>query len=763
MLMVMVRRFVLLLAGLLVVLGAPAGAWAAGDVTEAFCPNEGLPGFESYMPDCRAYEMVTPPFKNGQAGRSGAISSDGSRVLTRSLTSFPGAEGNSGLAGSAYELVRSGSGWGVLQLSPPASRFGYSQLVAKSGDLEETLWQTREASQSVYASDLYLREADGSFVEVGPLVPPSLAEGPPSGADKEQAGEFAEFIRLAGVSADLSHILFQVGLGSKLGAEAPVWPGDTTAKEGVAAQSLYEYAGVGNARPRLVGVNGEGRLISDCGTVLGAEGRVHPSGAYADDVYNAVSADGEAVFFTAHGQDDPECAQAVAEGAGSVVAPAVTEVWARRGGVESVPVSEPTSVQCRECEAGAVRRPAVFQGASEDGSKVFFLTEQELFEGNKGMNLYEYDFDNPQGRKIVRVSQGSETPEVQGVARVSEDGSHVYFVAKGVLSGRNAEGGEPVAGGENLYVFELDATYPAGHVVFVATLSEADAEDWSLEDRSRPEVTPDGRFLVFESVADLTPGDTSSERQVFEYDALRERLVRVSTGQAGYAAGLANANAHSSEIPLQVYGSGFEPTTANSVAVSVVDERGQTVSRVVFQSVGALTPGAEEAAAAGASSVYEYRSVGSIADGDVYLLSDGRNRVEGVDNSTLVGMDASGEDAFFATADPLLAQDVDTQGDIYDARTLGGFPAAAVAEGCEGEGCQDVPSLGPSFGAAGSVSAVAGGNLPPAPAESGPVAPKHKPKPKPKHKPKHKSKRRRGVKSRPVKGKGSSVRAKGQG
>jgi hypothetical protein len=443
----------------------------------------------------------------------------------------------------------------------------------------------------------------------------------------------------------------------------------------------------------------------------------------------------------------------------------VNELWARVGGYESAPISEPTPAQCSECDT-AVKAPAVFQGASEDGSKVFFLTEQELFAGDRGMNLYEYDFDGKYGAKVVRVSQGSAEPEVQGVARVSEDGSHVYFVAKGVLSGRNAEGGEPVAGGENLYVFERDATYPAGHVAFIATLSEADAQDWSVNDERRMQATPDGRFLVFQSVADLTAGDTSSEPQVFEYDALEGRLVRVSAGQAGYASGPANANAHASEILDQAYtgNGGFQPTAAASgLAVSAVGEGGQVVSRVVFQSVGALTPGAEGAAAAGASSVYEYRSVGSIADGNVYLISQGTNK----QNANINGIGASGADVFFSTADPLLAQDVDTNYDLYDARSGGGFSAPAASAGCEGEGCQGVPSVGPSFGVAGSVGAVAGGNLPPV-AAPGPVAPSVKPKPK---KPKAKSKAKRkhhAVKRKKKRGKsvnsrGLVVDAKGRG
>ncbi len=391
----------------------------------------------------------------------------------------------------------------------------------------------------------------------------------------------------------------------------------------------------------------------------------------------------------------------------------------------------------------------------------------ELFAGDRGLNLYEFDFDNKYGGKIVRVSMGSEEPEVQGVARVSEDGSHVYFVAKGVLTPggvKNAEGGEPVAGGENLYVFERDATYPAGHVAFVATLSEADGGDWSATDDRLVQATPDGRFLVFVSSADLTAGDTSSEPQVFEYDALAERLVRVSVGQAGYAGGSANADAYGSEFIGQAYAGleGFHPTAATTdLAVSAVGEGSQVVSRVVFMSVGALAPGAEEAAAAGTKSVYEYRSVGSIANGDVYLISAGTSsRNTEIDG----GVDLSGGDVFFSSASPLLAQDVDTNIDLYDARAGGGFPAPAAPAECEGEGCQGAPSVAPSFGVAGSVGATAGGNLPPVAAPAPVAIPKPKPKPKtrkPRAKEKHRAVKHK--KGRPVKGKGSIVDVKGRG
>ncbi len=770
--MSLVRRVVLVLAGLLVVLvlGSPAGA--AGDATEAFCANEALPGFESFLPDCRAYEMVSPAFKDGYpAPLAEWMSADGSRVLIESPGAFAGAVGGDGyFFEDWYESVRSGSGWVTSALNPPGSVLPYGELRAVSSDLGRTLWVGRQASQSAYAEGLYVREGDGSFVGVGPMVPPSLTGGSPAGG-YILPSVLADKLHFAGASADLSHVLFRYEFAGAAGAtRLPYWSGDTTVEEpsngGGRTRSLYEYVGTGNTHPLLVGLNGVGRLVSDCGTVLGAdEGE---DGEGVNDVYNAVSGDGETVFFTAYSRNHCELPE-------GHVAPVVDELWARLGGVESVPISEPTAVQCEACDAGAVKAPAVFQGASEDGSKVFFLTGQELFAGDTGLNLYEYDFDGVLGRKVVRVSMGSAEPEVQGVARVSEDGSHVYFVAKGVLSGSDAEGREPVAGGENLYVFERDGTYPAGHVAFVATLSEADARDWSMDDERPVQATPDGRFVVFQSVADLTPGDTSSEPQVFEYDAQQETLVRVSTGQAGYAGGLASANEHGSSITVQRYPSisrlGFNPADATSgLAVSAVGEGSQVVSRVVFESAGALTPGTEALSEGTGVNLYEYRSVGSVTNGDVYLISRGdeeREKGEALSVQSLQGISESGGDVFFGTLAPLLVGDVDGNYDLYDARAGGGFPAPAVA-GCEGEGCQGPPSVGPpAFGVAGSVSAVAGGNLPPVAA--GPVALPPKPKPKPRPKSKHRAKggHRHGAKRRVrrvlVRGKGSVIDVKGRG
>jgi hypothetical protein len=716
---------------LLVFLMLPSTALASGDANEAFCPNETSPGFRSYLPECRAYEQVTPVFKDGTRLGPRDVSEDGSRLLAESLGSFAGSESDTESHGSVYELSRSSSGWNVSAISPPASELPAQRLLAASPELGETLWLARAPSESLAAANFYVRESDGAIAELGPLLPPSDTSGPPAG--ESQGFLYGFNLLFEEASEDFSGVLFDLfGLRAK---GLPLWPGDTTTGQ----RSLYEYSARESSHAELVGVNSEGRLISSCETFLGS--------AYEHELYNAVSADGGTVFYTA-----ASCTNQPGE-------PHVNELYARLGTfpIDSVAISEPPFNACEECQTGigTFRHPAVseqpaeFAGASRDGSLAFFTTRQELLSGAMGENLYEYDFDNPEGHKVVRVSTGSEDPEVQGVARVSENGTHAYFVAHGVLTreARESEGGRclaelgapekveeeekahssetkeeeeqnngeepkgsrcrPRLGGDNLYMFERDAADPAGRLAFVATLSSSDGGpygDWSGEDHRPVQATPDGQFLVFRSVADLTAGDTSAVPEIFEYDAMSEALVRVSRGASDYEPqGTDSADEHAATIPSQGYASEDVPPGAAANDLAVSDDG----STVVFEDSGALT--AEALPALGIGNVYEYyNTVGSggpISEGDVYLISDGTNRLA----VGLFGLDGSGDDVFFKTADQLVPQDTDTQYDIYDARVDGGFPGPDPPTVCEG--CEEPPLVQP-LASAPAVAANATGAVP---------------------------------------------------
>jgi hypothetical protein len=708
-----------------------AGASALGDVTSggAACPNEASAGFRSYLPDCRGYEQVTPVFKEGTELELHALSPDGSDAIALTLGGFARIEQDSTTEGGTYQLARSASGWTVTAISPASASFPNQEWLAACPELSSTLWVARAPSESIAAENLYVREADGTVVKIGPMLPPAAVIGPPS--NEFQGFLYGGEIRYRDASADLSHVLFTILKGGRFDVS---WPGDATNGQ----SSLYEYVGTGQTRPELVGVNNEGHLISTCATWLGSNA--------SQDVYNAVSTDGSRVFFTAQAPTG-ECP--------GTSGPVVNEVFARIDGSETVGISEPSDGADGACAACNESEPhsAEFAGASEDGSKVFFLTEQELLPGVAGgMGLYEYDFDSPVGHRVLRVAAGAlGAAEVQGVARVSEDGSHVYFVARGRLSegprgGQNgscltelsvgeqaqeAIAGEeeakaepvttgakcrPLVGGDNLYVFERDTAHPAGKVSFIATLctgteesgalggiaqcpsARNDESDWSVSDQRRVQATPDGRFLVFSSAGELTSGDASRVNQIFEYDTVTGELVRVSQPRAGYTPKEAklSAEANASEIPVPAYSGVTGPTVpATGLAVS------GDGSVVVFSSAGALTKEAEAAAGAGVESAYEYRSSvasgGTISTGGVYLISgESTAPSRGVE-----GMDGSGDDVFFVTAGSLVPQDTDSQFDTYDARVGGGFLGPDPPAGCIAEACVS-PALVPSLVAPGS-------------------------------------------------------------
>jgi len=735
----------------------PAGsASAAGDVNEAGCSpeTEVSPGFRAYLPDCRAYELVSPPYANGaKIGSSVYLSPDGEHLIGNSWGGFAGTENNEelGTVGAAYyELSRTTSGWAGAPLDQPASRFSLGKLVTAGVGLESTLWALSAQAmpeEEVSAADakrvLALRAATARgprFTEVGPVNPPSAPA--------------VENFHFDGVSPDLTHVLFTLEtMEQKAGW---LWPGDETVESLQGGESLYEYVGDSGAEPvygatsgrapTLVGVNEQGTLISDCGTLLGGS---ETSSGGGSNAYNAVSADGETVFFTAlaatSGSGEEHC-----NAAGEGVGPHVNEVYARIVGATTVDISEPPlTTPGRTCTGTcttnenvvADRSEGIFEGASRDGSKVFFLTKQPLVDGDADtkMDLYEVELEGGAVKRLTQVSHdpnSGEAAEVEGVTRISEDGSRVYFVARGVLASNS--NGDPRAGGEfaratpgaeNLYVYDTDT----GRTTFIAMLctgngtsgavafeqealcrsSSSDEALWEAQGSGPAETAPaDGRFLVFAGVSDLTSDDASTVPEVFEYDAETGTLARVSIGQNGYDEDGNTTNgedAASIVHPTYSVDSPAEATSHMSVASN---------GAVYFLSRDALT----RFAVAGVLNVYEYRA------GNVYTVSPPENpalQAQALEKNVLtplIGTDESGANVFLRSAVNLVPQDTNTQLDVYDARELGGFPAPVSPMACVEAACQGSLNSGPSPPAPASATAKAEGDLPsPAKAKAKPL------------------------------------------
>ncbi len=656
------------------------------------------------LPDGRAYEMVTPPAKNAALiaaafeGDPPQFAEDGSRFVSMSIQCFA-SSGSCNAArqkeGEPYAFTRTPSGWVTTPLAPAASRFAENTPFAFSANTGLALFSV--PTPPAGEDDWYLRELDGSFVDIGPATSPSLGvhgvEYTGSGVDLE--------------TSDFSHVVYEA---------SPVWP---SLDGGSNASSVYEYVGTGNAQPVLVGVSGGSgstSLISRCGT------HVH---------YGALSEDGGTVYFTA-----VRCGTGT--GANLGVAVPANQLYARIDQSRTVHISAPEPA----CDAACHAAPAsdgAFEGASADGSRVFFTDTQQLTDGagedvtsgdtaeegqgcsrtvgRGGCNLYLYDLTAAEGDRLIDVSAGDSSglgPRVQGVLGVSSDGSHVYFVAKGVLTAApNSQGQGAEVGADNLYVYERDASYPEGRMAFIAVLPEADkgVDRW-MESPHFANVTPDGRFLVFESEGHLTVDDTASTTQIFRYDAQTGELVRISIGEHGFDD---NGNEGTGNATIVSAGRSLPAPDPMRWDPTMSDDG----EYVFFESpVGLTAQALDDVPISGggfAVNVYEYH------DGQVFLISDGRDTStvnSGVSSVQLWGSDATGANVLFTTADQLVARDTDTQLDFYDARicTSGDPCVAEPPPGlppCLGEACHGTPAATPSLLSPVSMTFNGVGNLTP--------------------------------------------------
>ena len=738
------------------------------------------------LPDCRAYEMITPPEKNGAlighpfAGiQEPVISDDGTKLISSSIQCFAGGPsciGQRGNDGATYEFARTPSGWATNPLVPPAGALdGAETYTTWAADPNRgTSLFSALAPTSGRQEDLWTRQADGELADIGPLEEEGRFTA-------EQRIPYQVYLDEWLATADLSHVVYEtIQSGS-------AWGFDPSVK-----QALYEYAETGEPQPHafplMVGVkggyeNGENHsLVSVCSTLLGAENNTVAKWE------GSLSQTGRTVFFRAEGRDAEECENE--NNSTSATAPAVTQLWARVDGevgperagpglpeAHSVLVSAPTGKEgsgctTSECEAnassqqnaveGGAARDARFEAATADGSAVVFASAQQLTNNagqDEGENLYESVCAEPCGtpaeepnaahRELLDISeaQGGGTvsggPRVLGLEALSADGSHVYFVAKGVLTAgeenhnhEHAEDGKP-----NLYVFERDEAHPEGHVAFIATLSPGTGQlgDEALNWEPGPagddaSVTPDGRFLVFTSHRALTADDTRGEgpAQVYEYDAQAGALTRVSVGQDGY-----NDDGLEGQLGANLGGghsageAAIVPAHATVSVKTVPARQDPTMSDdgsfVFFQSPVALAPGALNDVVDGvqagttrelyAQNFYEYH------DGRVYLLASVRTETK-LRRSTLLGSDVSGSNVFFGSFESLVPEDVDTNLDFYDAHVCSGAAPCASpivpSQSC-GEGACQV-SAGSGSGAVLASEAFSGaGNLvvapvPPVPA-----------------------------------------------
>jgi hypothetical protein len=534
---------------------------------------------------------------------------------------------------------------------------------------------SKGAFQTADSAVCVVRKLDGPWVST-PLYTT------PNGVNriKEAVGGYA------GASEDLSRVFIQPG--------QPLLPNDTAHEYA----GIYEIAGVGTPSPelRLVNVDNSGNELvnGEQGPLLGDD---QPVGTTVGTRYHAISQSGRTVFF-----------EATPPGTG------VLTLYARIDNGEpdahTVDISNPAAEGASECTTcSATTAEATFQGASADGSKVFFTTSQQLLNSDTDntTDLYEYDFNNPPGKNLVQISGGGvgdpspgSGAEVQGVPRTSSDGSHVYFCAEGVLTTvPNGNGEVALAGHENLYGYDTIT----GETKFVAlggvATGEFDFKKRYSQDMQRyVQTTAEGRYLVFSSAARLA-GDTNTGLAVYRYDFQTGELTWVSHAAPGFTPLNEGKNAFVAPLPGTAVGSELDSDDWNRA----ISENGEYIIFTTSEKLQADDVN-------GAPNVYLWHN------GTVSMISDGHDpegvEREGPGGNVDTAMSASGSDIFFFTHTQLVGQDTDELQDIYDARIDGGVPRPTEPS-CSGEACQGAPSGPPSLGSSGTSSFTGGGNLTP--------------------------------------------------
>ena len=682
------------------------------------------PAAAAALPDGRVIELVTPIEINGASPKLAVPAPSGEAVDFQAKPFGDAASGGNTL----YQARRATDGWETTALTP--ANVAQSKVLAQTApmffmpNLDTSIFTTEQPfspSEDKGALSLYDESAQGALTLV---------------SQGSQRGTGLDSATFDGATPDGNEVAFD-------SAESLV-PAATGLEESPYQPDDYLYVrDIPAGSTELVNVNEAGALIDPEGAVLGNGNDLtfgEPSGpgeasmftylaadGFGGTTTHAISADGTKVFF-----ESPTPASDEVEL--TTDRERKIHLYMRKGGK--------TTVQLDAGGAGVAG--ARYMGASEDGSRVFFVSDEALpGDEFKDTELYAYDTEDEKLTPISVAPEGSPAVNgaVYGVTAIANDGSRIYYVARGKLATNdNAEGQSAVEGEPNFYVYDT----LTGKNTFIAQLGQDEVEPesghvgWlaSYLDVERPAVpTPNGEVLVFVSRRDLTGENANGTAQVYRYDAKSEALTCISCGPTatGSAAiGIAGGG------PEGAVGGGSYDPPGQSAPMSSNGERifFETESGLVPEDENTDSPPSELGSGALTQEVPTNIDVYEWENGHVWLISSGQPGF-----TKLQGVTPSGNDALFTSSVSITGAAPSGYVSLYDARVDGGFPSAPqnASASCESiESCQGAFGGPPTFPVPGTSTLGDGTSAAPAPApgQATTSAPHKKKKKKQKHKPK---------------------------
>jgi hypothetical protein len=458
----------------------------------AACPNaSSRTGSSANLPDCRAYEQLTPIDKEGaqeaynygpKVSSGALIGEDGEHAVFEDAAVNWGTSPDSGQSPYFFSREEAHQGW-TMRAGTPQPEFGAQQVEAQ-------LYST-DLSEVALESGVHTSPGNGTSKDV------ELQAGPAGGPYAQVASVPRRQVEPGWVAAsgDFSKLVLQVEDRELVTPRTKTKSGD----------DLYEYSN-GHLSQVNVGVGTCGAKIVNGEELKGVRSSSH-----------AVSADGSRVFFEA--ATGSNCSN-----------PEPTHLYIREAGAKTIDIGA-YSFMAASPDGGEVLV------ASETGEAVkYFIyrtetgTTKEIFAGAPGETIkvsqeFKAIYFISQGGEVDRYDVSTESSELALVvnlnnsgtgleATTSPDGRLFYF-----------HGGVPDVPGES-QAFLYDSAEGSVHCLSCASSFDPEpklAAYFPIEGQnlgplqqrngipSITSISPNGDFAFFDTPAALVPGDVDGE------------------------------------------------------------------------------------------------------------------------------------------------------------------------------------------------------------------------------------------------------------
>jgi len=444
---------------------------ASANATSESCPNDAIRAQESAanLPDCRAYEQVSPVDKDGfdVASPAQAVAADGNSIAYASRGAFAGEQSNAGAPINEYLATRDGSGWSTQGLEPPLYNAAAFTMVGQyegwSEDLQHSVVEVKVTGDP---QDIYLRGPDGSLTLVNPgAAVDTFGSGPPP--------------LYQGASPDFSHVLFQGSAGFE------EWVNGSASS--VSATEVPSQCTTGQS-----GQSGPG---GNCST---ASVSVSPTAFVNSDGYLTSIA-----YFTSNRE--------LTDNANTGTAGQGTDLYAydaQTGKLTDV------SHDSNSADTNGAQVQGLV-GGTDDGSYVYFVAEGALASGASSgtcspCNLYVSHNGTITFIAPVSINDGVFSPKQSERitrAQVSADGTHLLFTSAVSLTGYDNAGQSEIytydAGSDKLTCLSCN---PSGApATGSADLSQGQLNSFVLQRN----MSADGTRVFFQTPEALVQRDTN--------------------------------------------------------------------------------------------------------------------------------------------------------------------------------------------------------------------------------------------------------------